>query len=85
MERVASWFLFSQSRVRTNRLQLQQERWRPVIQSKKRLGRPWDGQFRKVIQAPLYEVAGKKPLSKEIQVESCLCGMDYVMNYVPRV
>lgn len=51
-----------------------------------RLGRPRDGQFRKVIQAPLYEVAGKNRLSKEVQIESCLCdGTDYVMSYVPRV
>lgn len=35
--------------------------------------------------SPLYEVAGKKHLSKEVQGESCLCGVDYVMSYVPRV
>lgn len=53
MERVVSWFLYIQSRVRSNRLQLQQERWRSDFRNKIRLGRPWDGQFRKVIQAPL--------------------------------
>lgn len=85
MERTFCCCLCSQSRVRSNRLHLRQERWRSDVQSKMKSGRPWDGQFRKVIQAPLYEVTGEKPLSKEVQVESCLCGMDYVMSYVPRV
>lgn len=85
MERTFCCCLCSQSRVRSNRLQLRQERWRSDVQSKMKSGRPWGGQFRKVIQAPLYEVTGEKPLSKEVQVESCLCGMDYVMSYVPRV
>ena len=50
--------------------------WAPTaagkVRSKMRLGRPWDGQFGKVIQAPSDEVAGNKPLLERIQVESCL-------------